>query len=244
MQQHAAALDMAEEAVAEAGALMRALDQAGNIGQHEFAAVGIHDAELRMQRGEGIVGDLRPRRADLGEEGRLAGIGQADEAGIRDQFQPQPDPALLAGLAGIGVARRAVGRRFEMRIAEAAIAALGEHEFLAELGEVVDQRLAILVEHLRADRHLQHDRLAVGAMAVLAHAVLALLRLEVLLVAVVDQRVQPVDDLDDDVAAAAAIAAGGPAELDEFFAAERHAAVAAVAGADIDLGFVEEFHEV
>ena len=36
MQQHAAALDMAEEARAEARALVRALDQAGNVGQHEI----------------------------------------------------------------------------------------------------------------------------------------------------------------------------------------------------------------
>ena len=117
---------MAEEAVAEAGALMRALDQARNIRQHEFAAIGIHHAELRMQRGERIVGDLRFRGADGREEGRLAGIGQADQAGVGDQFQPQPDPALLADLAGIGVARRAVGGGFEMRVAEAAIAAFGE----------------------------------------------------------------------------------------------------------------------
>ena len=102
-----------------------------------------------------------------------------------------------------------------MRVAEAAIAAFGEHEFFAELGEVMDQRFAILVENLGADRHLQHDRFAVGAMAVLAHAVGALRRLEVLLIAIVDQRVQPVDDLDDDVAATAAIAAGGAAELDD-----------------------------
>ena len=39
MQQHAAAFDMAEEAVAEARAFMRALDQSRNVGQHEFAAV-------------------------------------------------------------------------------------------------------------------------------------------------------------------------------------------------------------
>src|SRR5215831_12650150 len=126
-----------------------------------------------------------------------------------------------------------------MRIAEAAIAAFGEDEFLAELGEIVDQRLAVLVEHLRADRHLQHDRLAVGAMAVLAHAVDAALGLEVLLIAVVDQRVQPVDNLDDDVATAAAIAARRSAELDELLAAKRNAAVAAVAGPDIDLSFIE-----
>ena len=75
---------------------MRALDQAGNIRQHEFAAVDIDHAKLRMQRGEGIVGDLRFGCADDREEGRLAGIGQADQACIRDQFQPQPDPALFA----------------------------------------------------------------------------------------------------------------------------------------------------
>jgi hypothetical protein len=125
MQQDAAALDMAEKAVAETGAFMRAFDQAGDIRQHEFAAVGIHHAELRMQRGEGIVGDLRFCRADLGEERRFAGIGQADEARVSDQFQPQPDPALFALLSGIGVARRAVGRCLEMRVAEPAIAAFG-----------------------------------------------------------------------------------------------------------------------
>src|SRR5665213_1885091 len=131
-----------------------------------------------------------------------------------------------------------------MRIAEAAIAAFGQHEFFAERREIVDQRFAILVEYLGADRHLQSDRLAVGAMAVLAHAIGALLRLKMLLIAIVDQRVQSVDHLDDDVAAAAAIAAGGAAELDILLAAERHATVTAVAGADKDLGFIEEFHKL
>ena len=78
--------------------------------------------------------------------------------------------------------------------------------------------------------------------AVLAHAVAAALGLEVLLVAVVDQRVEAVDRLDNDVAALAAVAAVGPAELDELLAPERDAAVAARAGRDVDLGLVEEFH--
>jgi hypothetical protein len=121
-----------------------------------------------------------------------------------------------------------------MRVAETAIAAFGQHEFFAERGEIVDQRFAILVENLRAHRHLEQDRLAIGAMAILAHAVGALLRLEVLLVAIVDQRVQAIDYFDDDIAAAAAIAAAGAAEFDILLAAKRHTAVAAVAGADID----------
>ena len=88
MQQHAAALDMAEESISQSGALMRALDQPGNVGEHEFAALRAHDSELRMQGGEGIAGDLRLGRADDGEERRLAGIWQSDEAGVRNQFQP------------------------------------------------------------------------------------------------------------------------------------------------------------
>ena len=89
---------------------MRALDQAGNVGEHEFAAVDVDHAELRMQRGERIVGDLRLGRADRREEGRFAGVRQPDDAGIGDQLEAQPDGALLARLAGIGVARRPVGR--------------------------------------------------------------------------------------------------------------------------------------
>ena len=49
------------------------------------------------------------------------------------------------------------------------------------------------------------------------------LGLEMLLVAVVDQRVEPVDAFGPDVAAAAAVAAVRPAELDELLAPERDA---------------------
>ena len=129
-----------------------------------------------------------------------------------------------------------------MCIAEAAIAALDQHDALARRGQVRDQRLIVLFEDLRARRHLQHHVGAAGAGAVLAHAVAALLGLEMLLVAVVDQRVQVRHALDDHVAALAAVAAVGPAELDELLPPEADGAVAAVARADIDLGLIEELH--
>jgi hypothetical protein len=121
-----------------------------------------------------------------------AGVRQPDQAGVGDQLEPQPDPALLAGLAGIGAARRAVGGGPEMRVAEAAVAALGQHHALAHIGEIGKQRFLVLVEHLRAGGHLEHHVVASAAVAVLAHAVGAGAALEVLLVAVVDQRVQAV----------------------------------------------------
>ena len=68
---------------------MRAFDQARNIGEDEFAVVAGDNAELRMQRRERIIGDLRRRGADGREKGRFSGIGQADEAGVGDELQAQ-----------------------------------------------------------------------------------------------------------------------------------------------------------
>jgi hypothetical protein len=79
-------------------------------------------------------------------------------------------------------------------------------------------------------------------MTVLAHAGPAVLGFEVLLVAIVDQCVEAVDRLHHHIPAPAAIAAVGAAELDELLASKRHATVAAAAGADVDLGLVEELH--
>src|ERR1051326_3729178 len=129
-----------------------------------------------------------------------------------------------------------------MRIAEAAIAAARQYDLLAWLGEIGKQRLAVLLVNLRAGRNFENRVGAVGAVTILAHAGAAVLSKKVLLVAVVDQRVEPVDRDGDHVAAFAAVAAVRAAVLDELFAPERHAAVTAVAGANIDFGFVEEFH--
>ena len=65
---------------------------------------------------------------------------------------------------------------------------------------------------------------------------------EMLLVAVVDERVQPLDRLGDHVAALAAVAAVRPAELHELLAPEADAATAAAAGADLHPRMVEELH--
>ncbi len=129
-----------------------------------------------------------------------------------------------------------------MQIAEAAIAALADHDALANLGEIGDQGFTVLFKNLGSFRHFQHGVGPAPAMAILAHAVHAGLALEMLLVAKVDQRVQPLDAFGHDIAAASAVAAVRPAEFDEFFAPERHAARPAIAGAHIDFRLVEKLH--
>ena len=69
--------------------------------------------------------------------------------------------------------------------------------------------------------------IAVRAGAILAHAALAGLGLEVLLIPEIDQRVEVCDAFDPDIAAFAAVAAVRSTELDEFFAAKTDATVSA-----------------
>ena len=106
---------------------MRAFDQPGNVDHDERLFVGdAHDAELRFERRERIVGDLRARRRDHREQRRFSGVGNADDAAIREQPQLEPQRAAFAGLAAFGEARRLTDARGEMLIAEAAAAAFGD----------------------------------------------------------------------------------------------------------------------
>ena len=56
----------------------------GHVDQHERRfVVDAHDAELRFERGERVVGDLRPGGRDDREQRRFAGVRQSDQAGSR-----------------------------------------------------------------------------------------------------------------------------------------------------------------
>ena len=77
-----------------------------------------------VERGERIVGDLRPRGGDARDHRRLAGVREADQPDVGQQLQLRAEILLLAGQARLDVARRAVGRGGEARVAAAAEAAL------------------------------------------------------------------------------------------------------------------------
>lgn len=191
---------------------------------------------------KGVVRNLGPGVRDGRQKGGFAGIGQAQKPGIRNQLQPQPDRALHAFLPRIGPVRRAVGGGFELQVAPAPIAALGNTDPLARLGQIGNHGFLVLIDDFGAQGHLHHDVIAGLAGFLAAHAGLAGFGKEMLLIAIVDERVQPLDRLDPDRTAMAAVAAIRPAEFDEFLAPERHAARPTAARADIDFGKVEELH--
>src|SRR5262249_43431995 len=134
--QRAAALDMAEEPVADARTLVRALDQAGDVGEHELLTLVADDAEIGGQGCERIGGDLRLGRGDTREERRLTCVREADNADVGDELKPKPYPLLLAFQARVRAAGRAVSRGLEVGVAEATIAALGKKLPLTQLRQI------------------------------------------------------------------------------------------------------------
>src|SRR3954449_12365800 len=92
-----------------------------------------------LWRRERIVGDLRLGRGERREERRLAGVREAHEPHVADEAKLEPQRALLAGLALLGVLRGLVGRGLEVGVAKTATAAPGDQRPLAGRDEVGDE---------------------------------------------------------------------------------------------------------
>ena len=163
---------------------------------------------------------------------------EAGRAGEELEFEAVE--ALFAGAAELVLAGGLVGAGGEVLVAAAATAALGDDDFFIGVLEVVDQFAGFLVVEGGADGDLDGDGATIEAGTVGTHAVLPALGFVLRVVAEMDEGVVALGADHDDVAAASAVAAGGTAAGDEFFAAEGHAAVAAVAGFYFDFCFIDK----
>ncbi len=120
---------------------MRAFDQAGQIrddkGPPEFpalfscAAVCVHDAEIRLQCCERIVGDFRARGRNDGNQRGLPGIGEAHKARICKKFQFQAKMALFSRKTVLVFARGLMPRFSEILVAAATAPAVRHQDALA-----------------------------------------------------------------------------------------------------------------
>ena len=141
MEQRAAALDVLQEAMPEARALGRAGDEPGDVGEHERRLVtDAHDAEMRRERRERIVRDLRLRSRDCADERRLADVREAEQPDVGHDLELEAELELFAGLARLGASRRAIVRGREVDVAATAFAAARDDDALLRLVDVVEQR--------------------------------------------------------------------------------------------------------
>src|SRR5581483_1504277 len=157
----------------------------------------------------------------------------------------EPQVLDLAVLAGLHLARRAVGRGGEARVAETAAPPLRDQDPLPLLGEIRQQlqRLAVVLGLLvdeGADRHRQLEVVAVRARAVRPLAVAAPARREFGVESIVDEGVDVRAGDDVDRSAASTVAAARAAPRDALLAPERKAAAPSVPRLDVDVYFVNK----
>ena len=187
--EHAGALDVLQKPKAETLAGVRALDDAGNVGDDEGAMIGqSDDAEVGLERGERIVGDLGAGRRHDREERALAGVGLAHEPHVGDELEHQLEAPLLTLLARLPLARRLVGGRGESRVPAAAPAAARNQQPVSGGQHLPEHRAGCGVLDDRSRRHRQLDVVGAGARLRLALPMLAPLRLPARAVAVIEQR--------------------------------------------------------
>ena len=240
MQQQAAALHMAQEVVAQTDALAGTLDQAGDVGTDKAGTLTHrHDTQGGHQRGEVIVRDLGLGRADGRDEGRLAHIGEADQAHISDQLQLQRHLDVLTGHTGLGKLGDLAGRRCKMCVTVAAAAALCDGDG-GVVGQVRDDQPALRILDHGAQRHLDDKVFGILAVAEACAALAALGGSVLALVAEVHQGGKMIVRHKDDVTAAAAITAVRAASGHELLTMEAHCAIAALARMEPDGGDIDK----
>jgi hypothetical protein len=171
--EHRGALDVPQEVQAQTLALRRPGDQSGHVGDGEDAMADIDHTEVRLQRGEGVVSDLRLRRRQNADQGGLTGRGESDESDVRHGLQLDGDVLDLTGLTEQSEAGGLAGSGDQRRVAEATVTAGGDDDALT-LGDHVGDDLTLVVEDDGAGGYPEDQVLATGTVAVVPGTVAAL----------------------------------------------------------------------
>ncbi len=238
--EHAGPLDVAEELVPEPAPLAGPLDEAGEVGDDELGlVVEPHHAEVRLERRERVVGDLRLGGGDGGDERGLPDAREPHEGHVGHQLELEPQPVLLADLALLGEGRRAPAVRQEAGVAPAAPPALGGQPAVARV-EQVGQIGAVLVAHHRALGHRHLDVGATPPVLPLALSVGPALGGAVGVVLERDQGRHVAVDHEPHAPAGATVAPVGAAEGDVRLPAEADRAGTAVATLDVETTLIDE----
>src|SRR5699024_8077753 len=237
--QDVTALDVAQEVQAQALALARAGDQPGNVRDGVAVLARLDHAEVRHERGEGVVGDLRPGGAHRSDEGGLAGTGVAHQGDVRDGLQLEHEGALLAGFAEQRESGGLALRVRQRRVAQSPAATAGGDEAGADADQV-GQHGAVRRSDHGAVGHREHEILPACAVAQVALAETAAGGPLVRAVVVGQQRRGGGVDLEDHVTAAPAVGPVGPGQGLALLAADGGGAVPARSHDDLEVDAVDE----
>ena len=186
-----------------------------------------------------VIGDFRLCRTNHGDQRRLADVRKSHQSDIREELELHGDLERLAREAGLCETRNLPGGGGKMLVALAAAPAVCEDMRLT-VGHIRHDASGLGVADQRAARYLDDQILGVFAAAPSAFAVFSARRRVFSLVTEVSQRAEVGIRLKDDIAASAAVAAVRSSCRDVLFAVKRYRAVAAVAGFDLNVRFIDK----
>ena len=212
----------------------------GHVGGDEAPLLVGHvdHAQHRRQRREGVVGHLGFGVRDAAQQRRLARVGQAGQPHVGHELEGQREPPLLAVLAELGELGRLADRGDEAGVAAPAQAAGGDQHPLPRHDEVGQQ--LVVAPDLGTEGDVDEEVGAGGALTARALAVPAGIGLEVHLMPETAQVAELGVGPQVDTAARPPVASVGAAARHVLLAAERHRAVAALAGRHVDLCAIVE----
>src|ERR1041385_6865865 len=208
MQQQLRALDVSQKSIAQARAGVRTFDQSGYVGDHESTkATEIDNTEMRLQRRERVISDLRPRRGNSRDKSRLPRIRKPNQPNVREQLQLELQVQLFALASGLMVARRAIRRSREVRVAKTAAATARRQPAIAVVAQVVQQITCRSLKDLCSNWNANNQIFALMSRAIRSLTMQTTLRDMARVVAQVQQGVQRSIRDEDHIATATAVSA-------------------------------------
>ena len=234
--QHLTTLDMTQELVTEADPLRGTLDETRNV-RHDEAAVALQadHTEMRRQRREVIVRDLRTRITAHRKNRRLTHVRKTDETDIRDHTKLHLYPELTGILTRLRELRCLHGRCREMHITETALTALQQNHTLVLAGHIRDDLLRLEITNDRSLRNTDHQILTILTMHTLSAAFFTRRRDILLTITEILERIQTLIHLDDDITALTAITTIRTTRRHVQLTTERHMTISALTTLDENL---------
>ncbi len=137
---------MPQKLDAEAVTLVCPFDDARNIGHDEGAKVAqLNHTEVRFECGERVIRNLRSGCGDHRDQRAFAGIGEADQSDVGEEFEFQAKLEFLPFLAGFVFSGSLMRSSREARVALSAAAATSHGEHLTGCGEIEELLAGLIV---------------------------------------------------------------------------------------------------
>ena len=235
------ALNVTKEIVSESVTRTRTFDEARNIRDDQATiARKFSKAELWLERREGICGDLGICTTHCLEHRGLACVRQSHQTDVCDEFEFNVERALNRFSRRMRFVRRLIRAGLEVRVAETALAAWCNDNFLIRFCDVRDKVARRRINNHTAKRDANAEVRRILSVTAFSTALFAVLRKVMRLECELNERVEVGIADENDIATTSAVTTIGTRIRTILLAEQTHDAYATETGSNKNCGFVNK----